>query len=202
MSFFKRIMDGSLRVIFFLLIINLLLDIYGLYTLTNKAANFVSFNIYTLIETAFLYIFFYRIFIRDLAKKTVLFVFSIFFIFWLSLFIKYGSSIFLLNCAALEYTTILAFAINYYYEQLVKANSSYVYLKPRFWIVSAYLVYVAGTFFLLLYIPLLPYEQQLKYYVLNYVFVIIRTILLSIAMFMKNNQPLKQEFKLHKAASK
>lgn len=194
--FFKRILDKSIRVILFLLIINFISDLYGLYSIVNRLANFTSFNIFILIETISIYLFFSKISTNSFIKKTILILLSIFIIFWCYQFLKYGHKVFLLNCAILEYTTVLILVINYYFEQIIKGNSIYVYSKPRFWIVSAYFVYISGTFFLILYIPTLRYEEQLKYYMLNYVFVIIRTILLSIAMFMKDNNSIKQNFTL------
>lgn len=186
--------DKSLWVIFFLLIINFISDGYGLYSLYLASPNYLTFNIYLLFETVCLSIFYYQVVAESIVKKAIALIISVFVVFWLYSFIRSGFDQFLYSCAAFENIFILVFALYYYYEQIIKINSAFIYMQPRFWIVSAYLVYIAGTFFLLLYIPSLNSKEQVKYYILNYVFVIIRTILLCIAMFMKDkseNQGLK-----------
>lgn len=154
------------------------------------------YNVGILFEAVSIYCFFYLIIFNNFVKKSLLIIIFFFVVSWLFKFIKQGSGVFLYNSVTIENISILLLALYYYYEQIIKASPAYIYIEPRFWIVSAYLVYIAGTFFLLLYIPSLNTKDQLKYYVLNYVFVIIRTILLCVAMFMKNNDPGKQKFKL------
>lgn len=176
------------------------LDVYGLYRLSYGLPNFVSFNINILIETFLLCIFFYRIFINPLVKKVLSIVLCFFVVFWLSQFLQNGLKEFLFSCANIENISILILALYYYYEQIIKANFLFFYIEKRFWIVSAYFVYVAGIFFLLIYLPTsTTNEEQLKFYVLNYVFVIIRTILLCIAMVIKNNNASMQSSHQHKA---
>ncbi|HSU51602.1 MAG TPA: hypothetical protein VLJ41_13450 [Segetibacter sp.] len=78
-------------------------------------------------------------------------------------------------------------ATYFYYEKIFLLNEPLIYDNTTFWVVSAFFLNAAGTFFLLLYISTLPSkEDQEGYYNLNYVFTILRTILLSIAMLMKN----------------
>jgi len=88
-------------------------------------------------------------------------------------------------------------AIYFYYEEIFLLNKPFIYLNPNFWIVSAYFLNASGTFFLLLYIPDLNATGQLKYYALNYMFLIIRSILLSIAMCMPDKDKQKEQFKIN-----
>ena len=118
-----------------------------------------------------------------------------FLVFWIYEFIKGGQEKFLYSCVTFENIFILVFAIYYYYEKIFLLNKSFIYTNAKFWIVSAYFINTAGTFFLLLYIPALTAKGQLKFYALNYMFMIIRTILLCIAMFMKNDKLEKQSVK-------
>lgn len=194
--FYKRINDKNLRVIFLLLISNIISDFYGLYNVAHTSNNFVSFNINILIETTGLYVFLYNILLNGVVKKIVFSLILFFIIFWIYEFFQKGRSGFLDTCTTLENISFLALAIYFYYEQLIKSSSAFIYQEPRFWVICAYLVYIAGTFFLILYIPSLNRDDALKYYLLNYVFILIRTILLSVAMFMKHNNSPKQKFKL------
>ena len=193
--FYKRINDKSLWAIFCLLIFTIFADVYGLYTFYLDISNILAFNVFLIIETSLLYYFFFQLFLTRLIKQLLIFLFCFFLLFWTVEFFNYGTKQFLFYGAIFENITVLAFIIYFYYEQLIKFNSTLIYYQSRFWVVSAYLVYIAGTFFLLLFMTSLNSKDQVKYYVLNYVFVIIRTILLSIAMFVRNNEG-KNKFKI------
>jgi hypothetical protein len=165
-------------------------DVYGLYHAVNEAANFVSFNISVLIETTLLLLFFAQIFSHPLAKKIIVTVLFFLLVFWLYHFYRNGNRLFLFNAVILENTCVLIISLCYYYEQLVKLNVSYNYPRRRFWVVSSYFVYVSGTFVLFLYVPSLSSpEFLLKYLNVNSLFIILRSLLLSIAFAMKNNDP-------------
>jgi hypothetical protein len=190
--------DESLRVIFFLLFVNLSTDVYGLYCVLKVQTNFISFNLNLLIETICLCIFYTKIIREDHVKKIIYAVLFIFLIFWGFEFTKLGKNNFLYDCVTFENILVIVFAIYYYYEQIFKLNTAFIYKYPIFWVVTAYFITAAGTFFLLLYITSFNPNLQQSIYVLNYIFVIIRTILLCIAMFSNNNNILqKQKYNLN-----
>jgi hypothetical protein len=196
----KRINDKSLRVILFLLIANLASDLYGVYSIisqVNRGQNFVSFNIFILVETLSLYLYFYQILSNTSIRKAVFFTSIVFLLYWLFRFIAAGDHLYLYNSATFEYISVLILAIYFYYSQIIKVDAVFIYRQPKFCVISAYLIYIAGTFFLLLYLPTLDVSVRQEYYnILNSLFTIIRTILLSIAMFMKTGNPSRQKFKL------
>lgn len=192
--------DKRLRVIFFLLIINFLTDIYGIYSLANLKSNFISFNAYQLIETICISFFYKEILDYKYINKIITAIISLFFIFWIFEFIKLGKTEFLYNCITIENIFIIVFAVFYYIEQIIQLNKNDLYVSPQFWVVTAFFISAAGTFFLLLYIPSVDFKNQFKYYnFINYIFVIIRNILLAVAMFMKTNVPEKQKIKQTKS---
>ena len=88
-------------------------------------------------------------------------------------------------CSNFENISMFLLALVYFYEQVISINTPFIYKEPYFWIVSAYFIYFAGVFFLFLYIPYLTNVEVGHYYWLNYVFTIIRSFLLSIAMISK-----------------
>jgi hypothetical protein len=196
----KRINDKSLRVILFLLLANLASDLYGVYSIfshVNRGQNFVSFNIFILVETLCLYFYFYQILFSRSIRKAILFTGIVFLLYWLFRFIGIGAQVYLYNSATFEYISVLILAIYFYYSQIIKVDAVFIYRQPKFWVISAYLIYIAGTFFLLLYLPTLDVTVRQEYYnILNSLFTIIRTILLSIAMFMKTEHLSRQKFKL------
>ncbi len=196
MIFKKRINDKSFRVIFFLLSFGFLCDLLSLYLQWQHKENFVIYNLLILIEGVSLGIFFYQILSAKLIKRLLLVIGFGFISYWLYNFFSVATGGYIESGVTIENICILAFAIYYYYEQIIKLNTTFIYSQPRFWVVSAYLIYIAGTFFLLLYLPSFSSKDQEKYYVLNYVFVIIRTILLSFAMVMKTDKPPSKTNKL------
>ncbi len=184
--FRKRINDKKLQVVFFLLALTFMIDLYGLYAIWKQINNCLTYNVNLAIEAVCLYIFFYQIFKSRPLKKVILFTGVFYVLYWSYKFISVGGSSKILNtCETVLNISVFAFAIYYFYEHVIKINAISVFSQPTFWVVTAYLIYIAGTFFLLLYLPSLTKYDQEKYYVLNYVFIVIRTILLSIAMFMQ-----------------
>jgi hypothetical protein len=179
-----------------LLAIMLLLDSYGLYRSAYDLPNFVSFNISVLIETTLLLVFFIQVFPGKFAKKAITVVLMLLLAFWLNHFIKRGERLFLFNCVILENTVVIILSLCYYYQQLVKLNMSYNYLDRQFWTVSSFFVYVSATFVLFLYIPSVSSPEFMKkYYNVNSVFIILRSILLTITFTMNDNQPKNKGFK-------
>ena len=183
-------MDRSLRVIFVLLVTTLVLDTYGVYRSVYDLPNFVSFNVSVLIETILLLFFFIQVFPAKVAKRVIVVVLFFLLAFWLNHFIKRGQTLFLFNCVILENTVVIILSLCYYYQQFLKMNMSYNYLGRRFWTVSSFFVYVSATFVLFLYIPSVSSPEFMKkYYNVNSVFIILRSILLTITFKINNKEP-------------
>ena len=119
------------------------------------------------------------------VKKIILLLSILYIVLWSYSFFKFGDKSYFSSCTNFENITVLGLAIYYYYEQIIVINSAFIYAETTFWIVTAFFIYIAGTFFLFLYIPSLSLPEQGKYYVLAYIFTIIRTVLLSVALLIK-----------------
>ncbi len=185
-----------LRVIVFLLCVGLIVDTISYYLQLNKKDNFLVFNLFLLSEMSFLFYFFFHI-LKSRASKISISVFAaIFFGLWLNAFIKFGDSVYNDGGVTLENIFVIILAILYYFRQIVKPDSMEFYKQPRFWVVTAYMLYSAGTFFLFLYIDSFHNNEQQKYYTMNFLFVFIKILLLCIAMFMKSTPPPSQKFQL------
>jgi ABC-type dipeptide/oligopeptide/nickel transport system permease component len=85
---------------------------------------------------------------------------------------------------------VIVWSILFFYEQLTKpadGNQLFLYSSPSFWIVTAYFIYFAGTFFLFIYSQgkniKSDTEFENQYNLIHGVFVLIKNILLSMAMF-------------------
>jgi len=122
---------------------------------------------------------------KTFVKRIIAFLSIPYIILWLLSLLKFGDKSYFSSCTNFENITILGLAIYYYYEQIIIINSAFIYAEAAFWIVTAFFIYSAGIFFLFLYMPSLNLPEQEKYYVLTYIFTIIRTVLLSVAFFIK-----------------
>lgn len=159
---------------------------FALYLLYYQhKSNFLFYNVYQLAESISLYYFFYLIIKNVAIRKIILFLSILYIIFWMFSLFKFGNKSYFSGCTNFENMTVLGLIIYYYYEQIIIINSAFIYAESTFWIITAFFIYIAGTFFLYLYIPSLDLLEQERYYVLNYIFTIIRTVLLSVAIFIK-----------------
>lgn len=173
-------------VIFLVPTVSFILNVYSLYLhYYEHRSNFLFYNLELLTETILLYYFFYLIIKNVLVRKIILFTGVLYIIVWILSLVKFGDRSFFSGCVNFENITVLGLIIYYYYEQIIILNSVFIYADPMFWIVTAFFIYIAGTFFLILYMPSFGLLEQGKYYILNYVFTIIRTILLSTAILIK-----------------
>lgn len=182
----KRVFIKSLRVIIILLAVCFINDVFSLYLFYQQKSNFLFYNVFLLIETLSLYYFFSNIINNHVFQKMLLFLGIIFSIFWFFSLLKFGNKSYFYGCINFENISILPLAIFYYYEQIILINATFIYAESIFWIVTAYFIYFCGTFFLYLFIPSLNILEQKDYYdILNSIFIIIRTVLLSVAIFIK-----------------
>lgn len=179
-----------------LLLIGFIGDICSFYLEYRGQPNFNIFNWFLLIETIFLYYFFFNVLSSRLAG-IIISIFTLgFLVIWLRLFIKVGAKAYLDIGVTFENISIIILSILYFYEQVNKPDSHLFYNQPDFWVVAAYLVYSAGTFFLFLYIDVLQRHDQPKYYVLHDIFKVLKSILLCIAMFMQKDQHIRNKFQI------
>lgn len=183
----RKFFSKRLWVIYFLIALSFINDTYALYLLQYQhRSNFLFYNGYQLAETFLLYYFFYHIIKNAFLKKLIISLSIFYSVLWLFLLFKFGNTGFFTSCTNFENMTVLALIIYYYYEQIIIINSAFIYAEATFWIVTAFFIYIAGTFFLFLYLASLNLSEKEKYYVLTYVFTIIRTVLLCVALFIKS----------------
>ena len=109
----------------------------------------------------------------------------IFVTFWLFFVATLGLGVYFDDCSNIENATMLAIIIVYLYEQVITINTPFIYRDPYFWIASAYFIYFSGIFFTYIYLDTLSLKEQSDYYALEYVFIIFRSLLLSVAMIIK-----------------
>ena len=181
----------SLRVILFYVIYCILNEATNFYLQTIQSPNAILlFSLFTIIEYTFFCYFIYLILQNNFLKKTVLFAWIAFLLFALTdfLFFSKGQEFDSIT-SGIESIVIILLCIGYLTTQLRKSTTLLNYSTFDFWVVIAFLIYFAGTFFL--YIMTEGMREnvsfQLQYGIINSSFNILKNILLSVAMTMKLN---------------
>ncbi len=132
-----------------LIIISFLIDIYSTFL---KAKNFNTLwlaNIYTISESIILIYFFWQIFQTKISKKIVSISVFVILSTWISQNIFLGKFNQLDNLSIGIESIILIILSLYYYFQVVRTSDDLmIYSRPNFWLVTAFLIYASGTFFL------------------------------------------------------
>jgi hypothetical protein len=91
---------------------------------------------------------------------------------------------------SIENIIIIPFCVLYFYEQINKPDTFFIYLSKSFWIILGIIIYMTGTLFVFIYIDSLPPKEGEKYWIINLVFNSIKNILFAIGIYI--NKPKEQ----------
>jgi hypothetical protein len=159
-----------------------LTDFFSISIFANRATIAVTQNVYCLVETLTLLIFFNMYIGSKIGKYTLIYVLIGFSILWFLLNMKVGFVLFESKSLAVEVALIIAGSFLFFYFQLKDPKTLYIYKTHRFWFITAFLINLTGILFFFLYRPSLSQSEAETYRILNFFFLILRTILLSIGM--------------------
>ena len=173
--------------IFFYILYCIFNEIVGFLFYKNHISREYLYIIFTVVEYCFFALFFYYI-VRDKLVKRFLPFIVLFFIIAsiLDVAIITNESF----TSGVQAVLILIMCIYYFFYQIKKPNSFLIYTDLNFWIIISFLIYVAGTFFLyIIHENTTPTRAFLKEYaIINFSFNLLKNILLSIAMLMKEEK--------------
>ncbi len=166
-------------------------------------SNLWVINIYILVESLLIFCFFFAIFKHQKTKRNIA----------LGLMVLISASWIFRNIISqrlylfdtlnngIETIAIIALTILFFYDQITKPQTHFIYSTAEFWLVNGILIYKGGTFFFFLYYNILEKESNsslANLYIINSVFLILRNILFFIAFLIKT--PNSKESRLFKAA--
>lgn len=172
-------------VVFILLALGVSIDVLS-YSWAKKAlSNLVLINLFTLIEGLLLSYFFYILFFKKrILQKITLFSGISLLSIWLV------RNIFLQNILkydylsqAIEFIVLLLLCLLYFFQKAKVSDTVFIYSTFEFWLVSALLIYCAGTFFSF-FIPMSASEKEKDIIVFEYISrfgSIVKNILITIA---------------------
>jgi hypothetical protein len=158
-------------------------------------------NVALLVESIFFFVFFYFAFITDRRWKSItVSIMLLAILMWLINNVFIGT-IFVYDTyySGASTIAIIFLALAFFFLQMNKQDNLFIYDSPVFWIISAVLIFKAGTFFLFLYLGTLKQEEQDSFYIIHSIFNIIKNLLFAVA-FLKRQKSLNVHYsKLHKS---
>ncbi len=190
--FKRKTKEKSTRVIFYYLLYGLLNDVLGAFLQKMHSENFfILYAFFTVAEFTFFCVFYYFILPPGGIKKSIFFIWLLFFLFALTdFFLVNNMDAFDSFTIGVEATLIILMCIYYLVVQIKSTNNLFVYSTTNFWIAITFLIYMSGTFFLYIMAESMLNDKafQIQYIVINAIFNILKNILFSVAMLMKSSQ--------------
>lgn len=188
MLLFQTGKTKELRVILYYLIYSICNELLTLYfNKVLRISAFLLFDVFTVIEFILFSLFFYLIITNSKIRKLTFLLLIGFVIFSVVdyLFIRKKNS-FNSITSGIEAVLIIIMCIYYFFDRLKQPNPALLG-SFNFWIIIAFLIYLAGTFFLFIMAENMIRDRsfQIQYVIINSSFEILKNILLSIAMFMQ-----------------
>ncbi len=87
-----------------------------------------------------------------------------------------------------ETILVIGFSVYFLYEQVNK-SSDLLYNTPEFWVISGFLIYLAGSFFIYIYANHVPVSELKKFWFVTFIFGILKNIFISVAYLVSIKQP-------------
>jgi hypothetical protein len=187
---YKRNRGTMLWVIFVYLLLSAGIDIIIINFRPPKYTNvrFTAYSLFTLIEyLCFSYYIYSKI--NTPSFKLIISIISAIFLFLMGGFVleNFAQQTFDSFTASLEAIIIIFYCLLFFFEQISSNNTTYLYNIYSFWIIIAFLFYLAGGLFLYALANNLSKQEVAYYWNINYIFNVFKNLLFAIAFFMKKN---------------
>ena len=171
-------------VVFILLLVGVFVDIIS-YKLAKKSENTLwLINFFTVVEFTLL-CYFFSLLLKLKHSSKIIFLSFIFFLITWGYFnvLKNNINSFDYRSQAIEFIFLLLFCIMFFFQKTKISDTIFIYNTYQFWLVSALLIYCAGTFFSF-FIPMSNSEKARDIIVFEYISRIgniVKSILITIA---------------------
>jgi hypothetical protein len=87
-----------------------------------------------------------------------------------------------------ETILVIGFSVYFLYEQVNNSNNL-LYNTAEFWIITGFLIYLAGSFFIYIYANHVPKEELKQFWFVTFIFGILKNIFISIAFLVASRKP-------------
>lgn len=158
----------------------------------NRLANkeFLGYRIFTIIEGALLSYFLLNVISSSIARLILKICTVLFIVYSIVDLIITSSDSFDSIPTVLECLILISFSVFYFYEQLNKPDSLFLYNTPTFWIVAGIILFFSGNFFVFIYAQSNSKSPEFKHTfdLINAILSFIENILFLIAFLIAKNQ--------------
>ena len=146
-------------------------------------------NSFTFFEYFFLALFLWINLASKKARKVLVILSSLFFLFLIYFYISSHFSRIDSIPIGIESIIIISFSFYFFYEKIKSPTLNYIYNDYRFWILIGMILYLAGSFFIYIYGEQLDPVAWKKFRYLTVVFYIIRSLFFIIGIVIFLNTP-------------
>jgi hypothetical protein len=150
----------------------------------NPELSFIIFSLFTVLEYTFFTTFIYLNFKKQLFRNILVYSSILFYTFCILSFYYTDGYTFDSLPASIESILVIVFCILFFFEQINTPETSFIYSTKKFWIVTAFLIYLSGTLFLFVYASNITENEQNLYWPINYVFNILKNIIITLAFLL------------------
>lgn len=179
--FLPRNRKERLWVILFYVIVSFLTDFSFEFFRPPDSLAFFIFSLFTVLEYSFFAAFIYTNFKKKIFKQVLLGISFLFYTFCAISYFSEKGYYFDSLPASIESILVIIFCVFYFYEQINNPDVSFIYSSKKFWIVTAFLIYLSGTLFLFIYTSNLSKKEQDFYWPINLVFNTLKNLLITLA---------------------
>lgn len=180
--------DFGKKVVFYFMIYNLVKLIIGGINNVYYPLSINDYNqaFYTPMELSFFSFFFYHKIEYPSFKKLNIAIIIAFWIYILWFSEESWGSLFDSVPTTIESIIIISYCILFFFQEINKPATEYMYSKTDFWIVSALFLYMSGNFYIYMYAAnALLQEEFIKIYmIIHGIFYSIRNIIFTMIMFL------------------
>lgn len=177
-------------IIFILCLISIIADVACNYLGNKSIPTLWIINVFTVLEAELLFTFFYILFTKKIFKQVTLALAISFLAIWLFRNLIFGNiHSYDYVSQTVEFIFLFILCLLYFFQKTKITDTILIYSYYEFWIVSALLMYCAGTFFSFL----TPLSSQVQkntdihlFEVITRLSSIVKSILITVAFCMKN----------------
>lgn len=182
----KKVNKG-LWVIFFYCILVAVNDIY-LFEVVPEAHFNIVFSTFTLLEYLSFSLFLGYHSENALFKKLLTIVFVLFSVFICIYFLITPFDFIDSVPIGVETILVIGFSVYFLYEMVNKTNTL-LYNTTEFWVITAFLIYLAGSFFIYLYANQVELDELQKFFFITFIFTSIKNIFIAIGFLLLAKKP-------------
>lgn len=182
----KKINKG-LWVIFIYCILVALNDIYLFKVVPDVHSN-ILFSTFTLMEYLAFSLFLGYNTENRILKKLLTVVFILFSVFICLYFLIVPFDFIDSVPIGVETIMVIGFSVYFLYEMVNKTNTL-LYNTTQFWVITGFLIYLAGSFFIYLYANQVDLNELKQFFFVTFIFTSIKNIFISIGIWLWAKQP-------------